>query len=103
MSVQPKTEPVTEAPVTPGDRMLLSYPMTAIPEPTWAVVDFVQWVLAEEILRGNTQTPPWKVGYRITLIDPSGHALEQLGVAFLGDDGHDMDGFVLDIDRATTN
>lgn len=97
------------APVLPGDRLLLARPAASTSTPTWAVVEVVDWILAEEILRGNAQSRPWRVYYRIaedvTTDHSSGQvgdqspeqASDHVGVVDLDDHGHDLDGCVVAI------
>ncbi|PTL71907.1 hypothetical protein C1I63_03005 [Rathayibacter caricis DSM 15933] len=93
----------SQPPFTSGDLILLSPELTARQQPSWATVDLVRWVLAEEILRGDAQALPWKLGYRLAALRNDGVVVEaeQLGVVYVDDDGTNPNGLVLAVDRSS--
>lgn len=89
------------SPLMPGDRLLLSGSLTALPESNWAVVDLIQpdtSAVSEATFQVSLM---WKVGYRITIISSGCTITEQLGIVFVDDWGHDFANEILAVNRIT--
>lgn len=75
------------SPVAAGDRIELPYEMTGVPDPAWAVVDFVLPTARGELPGFLAEQFRWKICFRLTLLLAGADIVEQFGMVYLDDQG----------------
>lgn len=81
---------VPPPPVRIGDRICLSGRQTGLGEPVWASVDLVDYIPHPSDEPWNSgPVYPWRIGYRITVIDSEADIREQFGIIWVDHAGRD--------------